>query len=607
MRRIGAGLLAGLLATVAGDAHAGPPSQPMVLDDIPHVGRRGGDIRTLVSSARDTRLFYVYGHARLVGYTPTLELVPDIVRSFEVEEGRRFTFKLREGHRWSDGAPFTAEDFRFWWEDVAQHPKLSPTGVPIRFTVQGELPRAEFPDPATVRYEWSKPNPFILPTLAAASPEFIYLPAHYLKQFHEKYAEADALAKAVKETSSRDWAQLFGRKERMNRFDNPDLPTLEPWRLATRPPAERFVAERNPYFHRIDAKGQQLPYADRMILDVVDAKLVAIKTGAGETDLQSRGLAFRDYTFLRESESRNGLRTLLWREARPAHLALYPNLNAADPAWRALFRDRRFRMALSRALDRDSISQYLYFGLATPANNTLLADSPLFSEAVGASCLGHDKKAANALLDEIGLTARTPDGLRRLPDGRPLEFLVETAGEDTEQTDLLELVREDWLKLGLRIHTKPSDREVFRNRVFSGEALMTVWYGLENGIPTADMSPHEYAPTSQYDQLQWPKWGQWYETKGKAGEAPDMPSAVRLAELNAAWATTATTAEREPIWREILKTYAEECFTIGTVADVLQPVVARQGLRNVPEKGLYNWEPQAQLGIYRPDTFWWDR
>jgi peptide/nickel transport system substrate-binding protein len=600
-------LLAASLMAGAAAAEAGAPAEPRVLDDIPQVGRPGGELRTLIGTARDTRLLYVYGRSRLVTYTPALEMVPDLVESFAVDEGRKFTFKLRQGHRWSDGAPFTAEDFRFWWEDVAQHPKLTPAGVPIRLTVQGEPPTVTFPDATTVVYEWSKPNPFLLPTIAATAPEFIYAPAHYLKQFHERYADPAALAQAVKGTRSRDWAQLFGRKERMNRVDNPDLPTLEPWMLVTAPPAERFVAERNPHFHRVDANGQQLPYLDRVILEVVDSKLIPIKTGAGETDIQSRGLFFKDYTFLRESEARNGLRTFLWREARPAHLALYPNLNAADPVWRALFRDRRFRLALSKALDREAVSEYLYFGLATPANNTVLDDSPLYTESVGAACLGHDAAAANRLLDELGLRERTPDGLRRLPDGRPMELLVETAGEDTEQVDVLELVREDWLALGIRIHSKPSDREVFRNRVFSGDALITVWYGLENGIPTADMSPHEFAPTSQFDQLQWPKWGQWYETKGKAGEAPDLPAAVRLSELFAAWGVTATTAEREPIWREMLEIYASECFTIGTVADVMQPVVVRNGLRNVPEEAIYNWEPHAQLGIYRPDTFWWDR
>ena len=585
-------------------AQAGPPDKPLVITDMPSVGRPGGSMRSLIASARDVRLFYVYGHARLVNYNQDLQLYADILESYAVQDGRIFTFKLRPGHRWSDGQPFTTADFQFWWEDIALNPELNPTGVPIRLVVDGELPKVEILSETEIRYTWSKPNPFFLPALAAASPEFIYAPAHYLKQFHEKYAEPARLATMVAETNSRSWAQLFGRRERMNKFDNPDLPTLQPWMLTTRPPAERFIGQRNPYFHRVDSKGQQLPYLDEFILEVIDSKLIPIKTGAGETDIQSRGLFFKDYTFLNENESRSGLNTLLWREARGAHLALYPNLNAADPVWRALFRDRRFRLALSLGLDRDALSEYLYFGLATPANNTILEDSPLYREEVGQACLGNDRVEANALLDELGLDQRAPDGLRRLPDGRPMELIVETAGEDTEQSDLLELVREDWLKLGLRIHTKPSDREVFRNRVFSGEALMTVWYGVENGVPRPDMSPSEFTPTSQYDQLQWPKWGQYYETQGKAGEAPDLPSAKKLMDLFEEWASSSSTDRQTAIWQEILSIYANECFTIGTVANVKQPVAARANLRNVPEDAIYNWEPTAQLGVYRPDTFW---
>ncbi len=600
---VGIGVLASALS--APPTLAGPPDEPRVLADIPELGKRGGDLRMLVSRTRDTRLLYVYGNARLVGYNLDLELVPDILADFTVEDGRIFTFRLRAGHRWSDGAPFTTEDLRFYWEDIASNEALSPLGPPINLLVDGEPPLVEVLDEVTIRYTWPAPNPFFLSDIAAASPTFIYGPAHYLKQFHEKYVDAAELERLVREDNARDWAQLFHRRERMSQFDNPDLPTLQPWRLVTAGPAERLIAERNEYFHRTDANGVQLPYIDRVVLDVVDTRLIPIKTGAGDTDLQSRGLAFRDYTFLRESEERSGLEPRLWRQARGAHLALYPNLNAADKVWRELFRDVRFREALSLSIDRDGLSQYLYFGLATPANNTLLPESPLYSSEIANACLGYDVARANALLDELGLDKRNARGTRLLPDGRPLELVVETAGEDSEQADVLELVRDDFAEIGFVIHTRPTEREVLRNRIFSGEALMTIWYGLENGVPTADMSPKEFVPVSQYDQPQWPMWGQYFETKGAAGEPPDDPVAVRLLELFDEWRRAPDRDGREAAWREILEIYAPECFTIGLVANVLQPVAVRKTLRNVPQEAIYNWEPHAQIGIYRPDTFFY--
>ena len=172
----------------------------------------------------------------------------------------------------------------------------------------------------------------------------------------------------------------------------------------------------------------------------------------------------------------------------------------------------------------------LYFGLAHRSATTRCCRRARCSRKdYQTRWAQYDKKAANKLLDELGLK-RGADGLRLLPDGRPLEIIVETAGESTEQTDVLELIRDTWREVGIKLFTKPSQREVFRNRVFSGETMMSVWTGLENGIASADMSPDELAPTSQ-QQLQWPKLGQYYETSGKAGEAPDIPEAMELLKL----------------------------------------------------------------------------
>jgi len=146
-------------------------------------------------------------------------------------------------------------------------------------------------------------------------------------------------------------------------------------------------------------------------------------------------------------------------------------------------------------------------------------------------------------------------------------------------------------------------REVFRNRVYSGEALMSVWGGLENGLPTADTSPSELAPTLQ-EQLQWPMWGQYVETGGVTGEPVDLPEAAELARLNEQWLLAADRGERERIWQRMLAIHADQVFTIGIVAGVPQPVVVSRRLHNVPAEGIYNWDPGAHFGIYRPDTFW---
>ena len=576
------------------------PRQPLVAKAAV-AGKHGGTLHSLVGRSRDTRLLVVYGYARLVGYDRNLELVADVLESYEVKEGRVFTLKLRKGHRWSDGHPFTAEDFRYYWEDVANNKELSPAGPPRDLLVEERPPLFEVLSDSVVRYTWHKPNPHFLPRLAGASPLFIYRPAHYLKRLHKKYSEKVRTAEADG-TAKRRWSAVHNRADNLYELDNPDLPTLQPWMNTTRAPADRFVAVRNPYFHRVDQNGLQLPYIDRFILAVADPRLIPAKTGAGEADLQARDVHFNNYTFLKQGEQQNGYRTLLWRPGKGSHFALFPNLNVDDPVWRQVLRDVRFRRALSLAIDRSLVNQVLYFGLGIESNNTVLPQSPLFREAYRHRWARYDKKQAAQLLDQMGLK-KGRDGIRRLPDGRPLEIIVETAGESTEQTDVLELIRETWREVGIKLYSKPSQREAFRMRVFAGQTVMSVWSGLENGLATADSSPDELAPTSQ-SQLQWPKFGQYLETGGKSGEAVDIPEVKELARLYGIWMSSASRAERERAWHAMLELHAEQQFTIGVVSGVPQPVVARQTLMNVPEQGFYNWDPGAFFGIYRPDTFW---
>jgi len=564
-------------------------------------GQYGGSLNMLIGRSRDVRMLVVYGYARLVGYDLNFNIVPDILESIEAKGERVFTMKLRKGHRWSDGEPFTTDDFRYFWEDVANNKELSPTGPPSDLLVSGEAPKVEILDKQTVRYSWSKPNPDFLPRMAGASPLFIFRPAHYLKKFHRKYNPKAGEAQAGGGVK-RGWAAIHNREDNMYQYDNPALPTLQPWINITKPPSDRFVAVRNPYFHRIDANGRQLPYIDRVVLAVAEGKLIPAKTGAGESDLQARDIQFNNYTFLKKGEKTNNYKTYLWKTARGAHFALFPNLNVNDPTWRAVLRDVRVRRALSLAIDRSQVNQVLYFGLASEGNNTVVAESSLYKKEYQTRWATLDKKAAEKLLDEAGLK-RGADGLRKLPDGRPLEIIVETAGESTEQTDVLEMIRENWREIGVKLFPKPTQREVLRNRVFSGEALMSVWTGIENGLANPDISPEELAPTSQ-QQLQWPKFGQHFETSGKAGDAPDIPEAAELMKLNGLWRDAATREERAKIWHRMLQIHVEQQFVIGVVSAVAQPVVVRNTLHNVPEKGIYNWDPGAFFGIYRPDTFW---
>jgi peptide/nickel transport system substrate-binding protein len=545
----------------------------------------------------------LYGYARLVAFNDRLELKPDILEDAIVEDGRRFTLVLREGHRWSDGHPFTTADLLYWWESVALNKRLSPGGPPVPLLADGKPPRVEVLDERRIRYSWDAPNPSFLPALAGAQPTYIFLPAHYMRRFHESFAEPAKLQAEVRAHRLKDWTALHEQKARLYRNENPDLPTLEPWRNRIAPPAERFVFERNPYFHRIDETGQQLPYLDRIVVNTATGTLIPTKVGAGDSDLQARYLSFDNYTFLRVAEKQKDFQVRLWKNAEGARIALYPNLNAADPVWRALMRDVRVRRAFSVAISRKDINNVIFYGLAKPGANTLIEASPLSEPAFREAFAQHDPKLANALLDQAGLDKRDWDGVRLLPDGRRAEITVEGTGEKTDETDSVELLIDNFRDIGIRLFYRSAQRELFRRRVLIGETVMSLWQGIDNGLAGPDMEPDALAPSNR-GQYHWPRFGQFVETAGRTGDAIDMPEVRELSDLHKAWQKSASRAEREQIWRRMLQIHASQVFTIGIVNSTLQPIVATRRLRNIPDQGWYSFEPGAFLGMYRPDTFW---
>ena len=583
------------------------PSEPLVVDleaKGRSFGRQGGTLRTLISRTKDVRQMVVYGYARLVGYQSDYTLAPDILARVDVEEGRKFTLHLRPGHRWSDGVPFTSADFKYWWENVANDPDITPSGPPDFMIVDNRLGKVTFPDAQTVVFEWQIPNPNFLPLLAQASPPFIYRPAHYLSQFHVKFADPDALIEKVKSARVKSWAALHNKRDNMYKFDNPAQPTLQPWINTSDTDSSRKLFVRNPYFHRIDSRGVQLPYIDVVQMTVVGGGLIAAKANAGEVDLQARGLDFPDVAILKKGEVDGGkYRTLLWANGAASQIAIYPNLNFADPVWRDVMRDVRFRRALSLGIDRRMINRALYFGLASEGGMSALSQSALYNDDNTHSWSMMNLAHANALLDDMGLTDRTPAGLRQLPDGRPMEFVIETAGEPSEEENALAIIADTWRDLGIRLIMRPLDRDILRNRIYAGRTMASVWYGWDNGLPGPSTSPSYLAPTNQ-EFFAWPMWGQYYQTVGQAGSPPDMQPAKRLMLLANDWNHTDDPQMREDIWKRMLAIHAEQQFAIGVLAEAPQPVVVSNDLMNVPEHGIWAFDPGAHFGIHRIDEFY---
>ena len=284
---------------------------------------------------------------------------------------------------------------------------------------------------------------------------------------------------------------------------------------ATRPqpPAEQFVFERNPFFHRVDENGLQLPYIDQFILNVSSSSIIPAKTGAGESDLQATGIDFTDYTFLKDAENRYPVKVSLWKKTQGSRVALLPNLNSADDVWRPLLRDVRVRRALSLAIDRHEINMAVFYGLAKESADTVLPESPLYRPEFANAWIDHDPDKANALLDEAGLDIRDDDGIRLLPDGR--------SGTDNRRNGRRKHARDRRAGIGDRSLARssaspcssvPRNATYFAAARMGGQIMMSIWSGIDNGVPTADMNPGQLAPTAD-DQLQWPLWGMHYVSR----------------------------------------------------------------------------------------------
>jgi peptide/nickel transport system substrate-binding protein len=184
-----------------------------------------------------------------------------------------------------------------------------------------------------------------------------------------------------------------------------------------------------------------------------------------------------------------------------------------------------------------------------------------------------------------------------------LNILLEMGGEGNEENDLLQLVVDSWKRVGIKLHLRARDRQDLRTRLYSGETQMTIWAGFENGVASAASNPAEFACLNQ-TTLWCSAWGQYRETRGRSGEPVNLLSVQRMNELAQKWETVADPGEQEKIWHELLRLHADFVYTIGIVSGVQQPVVISPKVRNVPDKGVYNWDPGAHFGVYRLDSFW---
>ena len=225
------------------------------------------------------------------------KLVPNLAKAWSVSaDGRVTTLSLRKGMKWSDGAPFTADDFAFWYEEIYKNKDLVPTPA-LEMSVNGKQGRVKKLDEVTVAIEFDDPY-FLFQELLGGTTLVgggqsnmqserllygLYSPAHYLRQYLPKNSSVETLNQQAKAAGFDNWVQLFQFKAdwRLNK----ELPTLGPWRMVHPINTPLWVMERNPYYYVIDSAGNQLPYIDRLQMGLAEnAEVINLRAIAGEYD-----------------------------------------------------------------------------------------------------------------------------------------------------------------------------------------------------------------------------------------------------------------------------------------------------------------------------------
>jgi peptide/nickel transport system substrate-binding protein len=572
------------------------PMVPRVVQPLVEVGRYGGTLRAYATNmgveGGDLIEHVDTGDAYLLGYDRAGNIIPNIALDYDFsDDARTLTLHLREGIKWSDGHPFTAEDIVFMFEAMNRNDNIS------TWAEYPGLDRIIAIDDYTLRYECDQPFPALVNNLAswAGSEWTAFAPKHYLEKWHIDYNDnANELAK---EEGFDEWWEAFQYHFGPDPTRDINKPTMMPWMFSQLTTTVKAF-ERNPYFYQVDIEGNQLPYVDYVTVSIVDKEVYQTKILSGEADVATWYTSAANYPLYKENEASGGYITHSIPGVQSSEAALAINQNHSDPFMRETLQDLRFRQALSVAINREEINETVFFGLGVPSQATALPTARYYKDEWGESYAQFDPAMANRLLDKMGLTERDNDNFRVGPDGKPILMLVEYSdwGGDAIVT-IFELVKEYWEDVGLKTALRFAAGDQFNQRA---EALDHV------------IMSHPYTDTGEVGDFGWngraapgsgglgwcPSWLLWlsanreikagrktlndYQGGVLPGEEP--PESIKQLE---AWTQDKMqhkfgSPEYLDLMERIYDFQAENLYVLGTVGLVPTIYIADKDLGNVP-------------------------
>ncbi|MFI5017244.1 MAG: ABC transporter substrate-binding protein [Dongiales bacterium] len=589
------------------------PEHPEVVKPVDGVGVYGGTARTMHSSTGE------FGDASsLMGIEPVLRLdssdgrtvLPNLAESWNwSDDGKTITLHLRKGVKWSDGVAFGADDFMFWYDDVIQNKDLTPS-TPAIWSPGGKFMTMHKVDDLTLELSFAVPYKAAEIVLARWASSYnanqgIFLPAHYLKQFHPHYVALDKLTEMAKAAGYSQWTELFAEKEASDDtfgVRNFDAPVLRAFRTVSESQGHTIL-ERNPYYWKVDSAGNQLPYIDKIDLQLVqNTEVYTLKASSGEVDMAVENTAITNMPVFVANADKAGYEVLKYQLAISTLAEFAFNMTTPDPVMNKLFNDLRFRQAMSLSINRKEINDLVFFGLGKPMQTAILPPGgPCWDEAVATEYTNFDPAAANKLLDEVGL--KQNGEFRTLPDGSPLSItLTYWPGEGGEaKRRVVQLVQGYWKAVGVKLDIREVERSLYFTLTSGNKHQVALWHADSATDPIWVTNP-KLIPARQRYAAFGPLWAQWFESHGKAGQEP--PALVRKA-LDA-WGEARKFGPGDELTkacREIVKDHIDNLWTIGTVGYYPQPVIISKRMHNVPKTGLLSWD-WGYLARYQPEQFY---
>jgi len=477
-----------------------------------------------------------------------VEPFPQLAKSWEWSaDGKELTMYLMEGVKWSDGQPFTADDVIFTWEDYISDPNVNSGKKADAFAFGGVPAKLEKIDDYTIKWTFgvSKPPQALF---LMSENNFDVMPAHIMKPLHPKY-----------NTNT-------NYKEFANRPAPQDLPqvTTGPFVAVEYKTDQLLVMRRNPYFYAVDETGQQLPYLDEIQYQKgpsgTGRTLCVMAGGCDQDNLENPSVFVEALKKAAEPDSPNkitwGPETLgYWLSVnQSADLGVQ---NDRDKAVRELFRDVRFRRALSQAMDREGITQAIMRGpFLRPWPGGIYPGSPEFTKE-SVVYYPYSVDTAKALLAELGLKDTDNNGILNWTTGSQAGqdvILSMSASQDAIETvNIAEALVNQFAAVGIKINMRPKTSDALTDENQSGQWDLNVTRGGQSfALPNTRCD--ELAPITKAN----PSWH-------REGDQPRQlqPFEEELNQIVTVYCTETDLAKRKELMAQYNKIFTENVYNIG--------------------------------------------